>query len=857
MRRRRNSVSFDRVNGKTVVFTGGVNEGITNLELRPGDLFRCLNYEEVDGAYHGYSSVQGFERYDGQPSPSDVFVELLEDSGNDERTVLLLESEDSADNSDKSDSGFPINQSEVSFDITRSFWGEGSYKFSKDMDSYIQVDQGLESLPFTNDEFTIDGMFQCQSNTDYGVIFEKSGVMRLSVSGAVVTLDWSTNAGVSYNRSISAVNLVIPNRWNQFGIVYLNEEMLLGVNGTLEASLDITGQTIHNNSNDFFVGDGDTSTMDMWVDSLRMSTVARWSSDYNRSTDYAYSDGRYYIFNADDRDRELARDLILPVPGEGDIRDVHIYQGDAYAVRDKVGGASGGLYKESVAGWVELSPLRTVFRFDNSSIPEDTENTLFGEAWTSSGGATGTIWDYVYETGTPEAGKSQGYCIVIVSTGTLGIGETITITTTTGTMDVLTAPLTSEVGAGPDVDFVTGRFAYFPPNAPNSELAFMVANDLGYLATDGTSLIHMLQPEDITINPKKIQIFGDRLWIAYEGGHLFYSAVGDPTNFSGEFGGGEIFLGDDITNLIIAPGGSLVIIMRNSIKIIKQNNPNAATVGYPFIVNDFTDRSGGYQNTGVNLLGDVFFCDDRGPAAMKAVDAFGDFQLGDMKKKTHITYQENKSSITGAYVQRQKSQYRIHFNDPDNSSTKAIFITFSGDQRQVKGSTLVEYPVEFKCFDEGEDLNGDLKIVAGGSEGYIYHLDKGVSFDGGEIRTSMTSAFYHYGTPRLWKRFHRILFEISAPNKTQFYVQPDYNYSSSRMLSTKEDEFRTVGQGGIWGQSQWGSFIWGGSVVSNPMVYTRGAGYNMAVKLRTVNKHSLPHTVHNMIVDYANGSRVM
>lgn len=67
---------------KTLVFTGGLNEQIGNLELGPGELTDCLNYEEVDGLYHGYRSWPGFERWDGSvrtiefPTGSGKFIDV-------------------------------------------------------------------------------------------------------------------------------------------------------------------------------------------------------------------------------------------------------------------------------------------------------------------------------------------------------------------------------------------------------------------------------------------------------------------------------------------------------------------------------------------------------------------------------------------------------------------------------------------------------------------------------------------------------------------------------------------------------------------------------------------------------------
>lgn len=50
---------------KTVIFTGGINETLSNLEMKPGECYDLENYEEVSGEFHGYRSTPGFERIDG------------------------------------------------------------------------------------------------------------------------------------------------------------------------------------------------------------------------------------------------------------------------------------------------------------------------------------------------------------------------------------------------------------------------------------------------------------------------------------------------------------------------------------------------------------------------------------------------------------------------------------------------------------------------------------------------------------------------------------------------------------------------------------------------------------------------
>jgi hypothetical protein len=847
--RRNVNISFDRVNGKTVVFSGGVNEGVTNLELRPGDLFRCTNYEEIDGSFHGYRSISGVERLDGKTSPSDVFAELINDTGNDQHTVFLLESEDADDGYDKSSKAYTVDTTGVEFDLTRSRIGEGSWKFSNTF-PFITIDQSSNEIDFSAD-WTIELIHQRTNEDQAGVLFEKSGVVKISFDGlGNMVGEISTDGGATYNRSVSYF-FTRDNAWNEMKFVKKGEEIFIMTNGVVKDTLDITAETITNNTNDITIGE--STDYPMYIDTVRISNLARAVNDYAYVDDKLFSDPTFYVVNGDDRDREIARAAIDPVPGYGPVQAVGLYKGDAFAFRDDdATGVTGGMYRETAAGWDPLVPDAWEVDVYDCFIPDDTTVVVTGEAFTTDAGATGTVLDYVANGGDPTKGEAEGILQLMLSTGTLNVGDIITVTSTGDTATFGSMPFVPTFGGGDDVDFEVARFAYFPPNNPNSEVLYFLGNNDRIFAWDGSQVWNIQGPPDVIEKPTHVVKFGDRLFIAYADGSLFYSAVGDPSNFFGFWGAGEIKMGDTIVDLIEAPGSTLVIIMRNSTKLL-------TTVGevgvYNFKVDEYSQSTGGYRNTSVQMLGDVYYCDDRGPTSLKATDAYGDFENLAIKKKANLTYQANKLLIVGAYVNRSKNQYRIMFNEPVGGTTKGISITF-GD-KQVKGVTTTLYPFEFVKFAEGEDAEGNVKILAGAKDGYVYRIDKGTSFDGEEINASFTSAYYHYATPRNWKRFHRILFEISAENKSQFFFKPYFNYSSTRMASTRQQAVQTVGQGGIWGTSKWGSFIWGGAVVSNPMIYLMGYGYNMAMSIKNSSKFNEPHTIHNMIVDYSNGSRVM
>lgn len=71
---RRPSQRTMAVSSKAIILTGGLREEISQLEMKPGQLVSCINYQEEDGFTHGYTSVAGYERTDGTTLASSVEI---------------------------------------------------------------------------------------------------------------------------------------------------------------------------------------------------------------------------------------------------------------------------------------------------------------------------------------------------------------------------------------------------------------------------------------------------------------------------------------------------------------------------------------------------------------------------------------------------------------------------------------------------------------------------------------------------------------------------------------------------------------------------------------------------------------
>ncbi len=475
----------------------------------------------------------------------------------------------------------------------------------------------------------------------------------------------------------------------------------------------------------------------------------------------------------DDAAREVRRAEINPLPGVGQARGVHQYDGDVFGARD-VNSSTAKMYKASSLGWGEL--------------------------------------------------------------------------------------LSTDMNAGGHCRFVNENFAKYP-TAPTADYPPVMTNREVMCWVDGVSkphtwdgtVVRVIDDPNLPSNaafspapvyPTYIAAFDNRLLLAFPGGHIFFSELGDPGSWDGANGAGSMQTGDEITGMVSAPGGTLVIFMKNSISILYVLED--LTLDYPFQLKEFSDRSGAVADTATRMLGDIYFIDDRGPTSLTASDTFGDYGQNTITRKTQRTFLTKKPLVTAAVSRRDVSQYRLFFSD-----MTAMYFTF--ENKKVKGAGYIRLKHAVKHITEGEDASGYISMyfTADDEDGYVYKMDSGTSFNGEAIRTHAVTAYHNYGSSRSWKHFIDLLFEMSADNGTRFFIATDYDYGDNLLPRNALASQKLPGLGGVWGTAVWGTFIWGGAYIQRPIYYIYGYGTNMSVAIRTEEKYRAQHIVHNFITDYS------
>lgn len=388
-------------------------------------------------------------------------------------------------------------------------------------------------------------------------------------------------------------------------------------------------------------------------------------------------------------------------------------------------------------------------------------------------------------------------------------------------------------------DVKTGRFSFYPAVVPNEEVLILCngVSDAVILSIDvgANTVAEYIAGGDLptTEFPTISLSHSNKLLLAYPNGHLFVSGVGSPLYWSAvDDLAFEIFFGDEITNLVSAPN-SIFITMENMIKVM--TSPD----GIDVIVNTFSDTSGAIKGTAVNFLGTIFYCSDVGIVTAETTEALGDFKAAVISENIQRTYLQKVDEIVGAVIDKQKDQYIVYYNDQSG-----IICTYN-KERKLKGATLFRYATDISSFYRRDFF--------GSSNGFVYKIhDLATSFDCEKIVSSTSSSYYSYKAVSNYKRFLKVLFEVTAEKGTELKVRPDYEYNtSSTVKAVIENLVTSVSSNpGIWSLDNWSTFVWSGAAVSVREVYIRGIGRNMSINVASSNIYKQPHIVHNVVVSY-------
>lgn len=427
---------------------------------------------------------------------------------------------------------------------------------------------------------------------------------------------------------------------------------------------------------------------------------------------------------------------IAAVPGSGPVRGVWVYQNNVYAVRDNAGGTAGVIHRATSSGWSAIALAEEIgFTGGNSAV--EVGDTL------TQGTVTATIRRVIIV-----SGMSPNLVGKLVISGRTGGNFTAGVATSTG---------------GGALTLSGGQTAQVIP--PGGKYEVRVANFTGSSATeyvyavngvgkcfefDGAWLAFVDTGMD-TDTPAYIEVHNNRLWLAFRSSVQF-SAPGAPHVWSVVLGANELAAGANITGLLRTPGSentaSLIVFTAEFARVVY--GKTAADFRMDMALPDV----GAIQYTVQNLNIPIFL-DDLGLYGAVPANEFGNFRAADLSAKIKPYLYDRIRLVSCSVVDRNAGQYKLFFTDGGG-----ITVTFHGDRLKGILPFQLNHVANVAC--EGK-IDGEQTQLFGGTDGFVYELNRGRSFDGEPIQHRLRLVDNFMGTPRLRKRMRRLRLDIQAP----------------------------------------------------------------------------------------------
>ncbi|WP_395451196.1 hypothetical protein ACHMW7_16220 [Aminobacter sp. UC22_36] len=535
------------------------------------------------------------------------------------------------------------------------------------------------------------------------------------------------------------------------------------------------------------------------------------------------------------------------------MRGVWVFDSHVYAFRDSIAGA-GKMYRDSSAGWEEMA-FGYVIDFTAGTTEFVQGEVLVGGTST----ATATIDRVVLSSGAWN-GTAVGYLVISNVAGTF---TTETITSDSGSASG-TPAVAITLSTGGKYDFTVHNFygaarqpaMYFTngqgygyewtgealsPIRTGTQ-AGLLEETINVLERDGDRIL--TRGGDVVImraqfdRPVYVSHYKNHLFLSFSSGSVLFSSLGEPLQYMTTTGAGEFSFGELVTGLLAAASTSLVIFGAGRIEYIAGNDSS------DFQMLPITDGSGA-QPGSIQMMDRPVYLDDGGVRDLGSTAAYGDWRTGTLTQMIEPLLKKKRDTgvrVAASMRVKSKDQYRLFFDD---GTGVTIYIG-----RKVPEPMPFNLPIDVFCACSGEVSNGaGDRIFVGGTDGYVYELDRGLSFDGAAVKAYIRFPFNSIGSPTQRKVFKKATFDVSCQDDIEVGVSFDVDYARGQG-GTQVDHDVTAGAEMVT-SDYFENIDWTQAVQGVLEAHIDGLGQNIAVTLITDDDDKHPHTFPSGTFNYA------
>jgi hypothetical protein len=526
---------------------------------------------------------------------------------------------------------------------------------------------------------------------------------------------------------------------------------------------------------------------------------------------------------------EARRTAIGPVPGSGPVRGVLWYDGKLRAWRDNAGATAGVLhYSDELGGW-SPQPLHLLFTFTDGGPYEFQVNDLI-EGQTS--GAQAVLQSIVVNSGDWATSDAAGVMVAYMfGAGAFVAGEQLKVGINTDNAELVAVPSAITFPPGGRYEFDIFNFY----GSVGFERAYGVNGVGPAFEFDGDFVIPIStgMPDD---KPFLVQAHKYHLFLGFPKGSLQHSDLGEPRSWTARLGASELGMGHELTSIIPSTSSALLVTTETTLAALTGNDSS------DWVLQGLSDEAGAKRFT-QQRIGNVIYLDNRGIRSVESTSAYGNFKIGTYTAAINPTLDAKRREgviPVASCIVKSKDQYLLFFSDGTGVSL------FFG--RKKPEPMLFEYPFVVSCI-EVREVDGVERIWVGATDGYVYELNVGTSFDGADIEAFIALPFGHQGDPRSLKRYHKSIIEMVAGPHVELGVLPQFDYGNDYQPFVQE-----LGTEIEAGDNSWnlgGNFVWSAPAQSQVEVYLQGVGANMSLLIKSISTLMDSYVLQGVTIMYS------
>ena len=346
--------------------------------------------------------------------------------------------------------------------------------------------------------------------------------------------------------------------------------------------------------------------------------------------------------------------------------------------------------------------------------------------------------------------------------------------------------------------------------------------------------------------------------------HMFYAGMSstpqevvfsqpfDEDAFNSGSGAGSFKVDDTVVGLKVFRD-NLFIFCEN--RIFKLSGSSSANFAVSAVTRDIGCING---KTIQEFAGDLIFLGPDGLRTVAGTARIGDVELGTISSNVQSIFDDNitDSSVFESIVIPQKTQYRLFFSKAGalESRTEGLVCVLKGQQGGREAYEFARLKgIKPACTDTFITV-GDVLVLHGGFDGYIYRQEEGSTFDGSAINGKYRSPDMTFGDPGIRKHMQRVIVNYKPESTINANLFVRYDYEAAESARPAAYSLNSADIAGIYGLSTYGTPTYGGP--SQPLLRQSVEGSGFAVALRVNDSGtSESYSLKGFQLEYQTGAR--